>query len=86
MLRSQLINLGAGSRADQVAQGLVLLIGHPDWREITAAQQAGELEGVASIRLYLVTRSHRDQRRRDHQAVHAQRGQLTVQRVPGRPG
>src|ERR671938_463528 len=59
---SCLSHFGIGARPHQVPQGLLLLVGDPDRRQIPTTQQAGELERIAAIGLDLIPRSHRDQR------------------------
>ena len=49
------------TRADEVADGLVLDRGDIDWRQIAGAHQPGQLGGVASIGVDAVPRFLRDQ-------------------------
>ena len=84
VLGAHLILLGVAAGPDQVAQGLVLFVGDPHRGEVTAAQQPAELEGIAAVGLDPVARTAGDQRGRDDHALDAQRGQLPVQRKPGR--
>jgi hypothetical protein len=62
---------------EQVAHGL-LGCRHPDRRELTRAEEAGQLAGVAAVGLAPVTRSSRRERGRDDGGVDAQRGQLAI--------
>ena len=62
------------------------LVWNPDGREITAAEQSGELQCITPIRLDLVACSFGDQRGRHDDAVDAHRRQLAVQRVAGWAG
>jgi hypothetical protein len=84
--RATLVLLGALSSAHQVAQRLVLRIGHPHRRQVAAAVAPRELLGIASIGLHAVAALHGHQCRGDHVAPHAQLGELPVQHVAARPG
>jgi hypothetical protein len=49
MFRAQFIDFGIRSRADQIPQRLMFLVGYPHRREITTSQQPRQFEGVATI-------------------------------------
>ena len=82
----QLVGLGIVAGADEIAQRLTRLVGDPDRCEVAAAQQSGELGRVAPVGLDPVAGLGRDERRRDDDALDAQRGELAVERVAGRAG
>jgi hypothetical protein len=78
------IGMGVGASSDQVAQGFVILIGHPDGIEVAAAQQAGELERIAAVGLHPLVGPPGDLPWSHHYpAVDAERGQLPLHPVPG---
>jgi hypothetical protein len=49
MLGTTFIGLGSGTLANQVPQGFVLNVWHPDRRELSALVGLGELLGVAAV-------------------------------------
>ena len=86
MARPQLVGLGVVAGTDEIAQRLTRLVGDPDRCEVAAAQQPGELGRVAAVGLDPVAGLGRDERRRDDDALDAQRRELAVERVAGRAG
>src|SRR5215212_10049788 len=58
----------------------------PDRREFAGAVQAGQGQRVPPVGLDPLARPLRDQRRRDHDAVVPERGDLALQPVAGRSG
>jgi hypothetical protein len=83
---AELISLGVGTRAHQVAKRLVVLVGHPDRCQVPAAQQPSQCEDAPSVGPDPVVGAHGDQRGRHHHALHPKASQLAVQRVAGRTG
>ena len=75
------ILVGGLSRAHEIAQRLVSLVGDRDRRELPAAQQAGELEGIPAVGLDAIAGTHRHQRGRHHGAVDPHRRQLSIEDV-----
>jgi hypothetical protein len=67
--------------AAQIADRFIFDGGDVDRREITGAQQARELDGVAAIVLDLVSRALGDQERRDDLAVEPLAGQVAMEPV-----
>src|SRR5438105_2122755 len=82
---TKLVTLGSVARTNEVPQRLLLCIGDPDRREIPTPMKPRELFGVATVRLYSVSRLHRNERRRDHLALHPHLRKLPVQAVPAWP-
>ena len=80
------LGTGVVASPDEIAQCLVGLIRDPHRGEVAAAEQPGELDGIALIRLHPVARPAGDQRRRHHLVLDAQAGELAVQGVAGRAG
>jgi len=85
MFGSQSIRFGIGSRANQVAQGLMSLIRNPHRGEVTAAQEASQLDRVTHVGLDPITRLLWDQRWSHHHTVQAQTGDLAVRAYPVGP-
>ncbi len=83
---TKLIPLRRVARSNKIAQGLLLSVGNPYGGEITAPKETRELLRIPAIRLYLVPRFDRDERRRDHVALDAHLGELPVEPVPARTG
>jgi hypothetical protein len=86
VLRATLVLFRRRARAHQISQRLVRGIGHPHRRECAALVALGQLLRVAPVRLDLLARLSRNQRRRDDVAVDAHLRELPVQRVARRPG
>ena len=86
MFRPALVSLRGRPRADEVPQRLVGRVGNPHSRQRPALVAEGQLLRVPTVRLDLVARLPRNQRRRDDIALDTHLRQLPVQRVAGRPG
>ena len=80
------IGLGVIASPHQIAQGFVGHLGDPHRGEIARAQQAGQRHRVPVVRLHPIARPAGDQRGRHHHTLHAQGGELAVQRVARGPG
>jgi len=52
--------------ADEIADRLMGLIGHPDRRQFTGAVQSGKVDRIAAVRFDPIARFAGDQRRRNH--------------------
>ena len=78
------ILVGGLAGAHEIAQRLVSLVGHPNGRQLPAAQEAGELERVPAVRLDAIAGAHRHEGRSDHGAVDAHRGELAIEYVAAR--
>ena len=74
------------SRADQVADGLMSRIRHPDRRKFPSTQQPCELDRVAVVVLDSVSGLARDTRRRSNLAVVALALEVSRDPVPARSG
>ena len=86
MARAALILLGCLPGADQIAQRLGGRIGDPDGGEVAGAVAAGEPDGVLAVGLHSIARLRGHEAGRDDVAVHAQGGELPVERVAGGTG
>ena len=84
--RPELVLLGHGARAHEIAHGFVRGVGHPHRREIAAAVTPGQLYRIAAIGLDSVTGFHGHEGRRYHLASHPELRELPVERVPTRAG
>jgi len=85
MLSTQAIGFCIGTSANQIPECLVGLIWNPNGSEITAAEQASQLERIASIGLDFHSWLHGDQRRSNYDALNAHCRQLSMQSVTGWP-
>lgn len=85
MARPELILLRHFPRAHEIPQRFGRRIRHPHRGEIPGPIAARKLRGIFAIRLHAIPRLRRNQARRDHIAMHAERRELPVQRIPGRP-
>ncbi len=83
VLGAQQVHLGIVACPDQVAQGLVGLVGDPDRREVAAAQQPCQLGRIALVGLDPVTGFDGDERGRHDHARDAHGGQLAMEGVAG---
>ncbi|AIB13258.1 hypothetical protein ABAZ39_14950 (plasmid) [Azospirillum argentinense] len=72
---------GCGPRPDQVAHRLVCAVRDPNSREVSGAVQLRQHHRIPAIGFHPVADLHRDQRRRHHDAVVPQVGQLPMQTV-----
>jgi hypothetical protein len=72
--------------AQEVAQRLILRLGHMDAGEFARAQQPGQLIGIAPVRLDPVARRPRHARGTDDEALVPQPAQKARERKPARPG
>lgn len=86
MLGPEEILLRVGASADEIAQGLARLVGHPDCGEVAAAEQPGELGRVTAVGLDPIAGLGRDERGGDDDALDPKRGELALEGVAGRPG
>ena len=71
---------------NQVAHGLVRAIRNPYRCELARSMQAGQLYRVPTIRFDPIARATGDQRWRDHDAIMASGGHLTLNTVSARAG
>lgn len=67
---------------DQVAQRFMRGVRNPDGRQVSGAVQNGQLLRVAPVGLNSLAGLARDQRRRNHHASVAERGELAMDAVP----
>jgi len=70
----------------EIAHRLVRLVGRPDSRQFAGPVQARQRDRVAPVRLDPLAGPLRDQGRRDHHAVVAERLDLAIKPVSRRPG
>src|SRR5712691_808318 len=77
---------GGLAGATEIAQRFVLDGGDVDGVEVTGAQQAGELDGIAAVGLDAVAGLFRDERRGDDQAGDAAAREVAIQNVAAGAG
>jgi hypothetical protein len=74
-----------GPRPDQIAHRLMRGIRNPDRRQLTGPVQLRQHHSIAAIRLYPVTRLHRDQGWCHHNALMSHLDELTMKATAARP-
>jgi hypothetical protein len=62
----------------QIAHRLMHLVGNPDGRQLTSAQQHRKRHSIATVCLYLKSRTGWNQRWRNHEAFMAETGKLAI--------
>ena len=77
---------GCQAGPNQVAHRFVSTVRDPNGREFTCAMQSGQLHRISAICLDPVSRATGDQRWRDHDAIMASGGHLTLNAVPAWTG
>ena len=77
---------GPEAAADEVADGLVGLIGNVDERQFAGAEQPGEFQGVAAVGFDADRGLFWDERRRDDLAVDFQFAEMACEPEAGRSG
>ena len=82
---AQLVLLRRFPRAHQIPQRRMRNGRTPHRRQVTGPMAACQLPRVAAIRLDPIVGLHADQRGGHHRARHAQRRQLPIQHIAGRP-
>jgi hypothetical protein len=76
----------SSASANEIAHSLMPGIGHPHRRQFAGAQQSGEHNRIAPIRLHPVASAPRDQRWRHHHAGMAELDYQAVKPISGRSG
>ena len=72
--------------ADQIANGLMDLVWHPDRHQFARSQQARQGDRVAPVGLHAIARARRHKRGRDHIADMAEGSDVAVKPIPGWAG